>query len=71
MSSGKLLDWFIVNVVKPGPHAEELRVHWKDGDELTSLFTICLTRLCNSAIGEMVLSKLRPRPFPAGRSFLF
>jgi len=32
--SPKLLDWFIVNVVKPGPHAEELRQRWKDGDDL-------------------------------------
>ena len=30
----KLLDWFVVNVVKPGPHAEELRVRWKDADNL-------------------------------------
>ncbi|MGO4841816.1 DNA alkylation repair protein, partial [Rhizobiaceae sp. 2RAB30] len=30
----KLLDWFIVNVVKPGRHAEELRLHWKNGDDL-------------------------------------
>jgi 3-methyladenine DNA glycosylase AlkD len=30
----KLLDWFIVNVVKPSPHAEELRVRWQDGDDL-------------------------------------
>jgi 3-methyladenine DNA glycosylase AlkD len=30
----KLLDWFIVNVVKPGPHAEELRQRWKDGNDL-------------------------------------
>lgn len=30
----KLLDWFIVNVVKPGPHAEELRLKWKDADDL-------------------------------------
>ncbi len=30
----KLLDWFIVNVVKPGRHAEELRLGWKDGDDL-------------------------------------
>jgi 3-methyladenine DNA glycosylase AlkD len=30
----KVLDWFIVNVVKPGRHAEELRLKWKDGDEL-------------------------------------
>lgn len=32
--SPKLLDWFIVNVVKPGRHAEELRTLWKDGDDL-------------------------------------
>ncbi len=32
--SPKLLDWFIVNVVKPGRHAEELRLKWKDGDDL-------------------------------------
>ncbi len=30
----KLLDWFIVNMVKPGRHAEELRVRWKDGKNL-------------------------------------
>lgn len=30
----KLLDWFIVNVVKPGRHAEELRLGWMDGDDL-------------------------------------
>lgn len=32
--SPKLLDWLVVNVVKPGPHAEELRQRWKDGDDL-------------------------------------
>jgi 3-methyladenine DNA glycosylase AlkD len=32
--SAKLLDWFIVNVVKPGRHTEELRLGWKDGDDL-------------------------------------
>jgi 3-methyladenine DNA glycosylase AlkD len=32
--SPKLLDWFIVNVVKPGRHAEELRRRWKDDDNL-------------------------------------
>jgi 3-methyladenine DNA glycosylase AlkD len=32
--SPKLLDWFIVNVVKPGRHAEELRVAWKDDEHL-------------------------------------
>ena len=30
----KLLDWFIVNVVKPGRHADELRLKWKDEDDL-------------------------------------
>jgi 3-methyladenine DNA glycosylase AlkD len=32
--SPKLLDWLIVNVVKPGRHAEELRLTWKDEDDL-------------------------------------
>jgi len=32
--SPKLLDWFIVNVVKVSRHAEELRLIWKDGDDL-------------------------------------
>jgi 3-methyladenine DNA glycosylase AlkD len=32
--SPKLLDWFIVNVVKPGKHAEELRARWKDEADL-------------------------------------
>jgi 3-methyladenine DNA glycosylase AlkD len=26
----KLLDWFVTNIVKPGKHAEELRLRWKD-----------------------------------------
>lgn len=30
----KLLDWFITNVVKPGRHAEELRLRWKDEADL-------------------------------------
>ena len=34
IGSPKLLDWFIVNVVKPGRHAEQLRLDWKDGDDL-------------------------------------
>ena len=32
--SPKLLDWFVVNVVKPSRHAEPLRVVWKDGDDV-------------------------------------
>ena len=30
IGSPKLLDWFIVNVIKPGKHAEQLRLRWKD-----------------------------------------
>lgn len=30
----KLLDWLITHLVKPGPHAEALRLRWKDEDEL-------------------------------------
>jgi 3-methyladenine DNA glycosylase AlkD len=30
----KLLDWFVTHVVKPGPHAEELRLAWKDEDDM-------------------------------------
>jgi 3-methyladenine DNA glycosylase AlkD len=30
----KLLDWFIVNVVKASRYTEELRVRWKDGKDL-------------------------------------
>jgi 3-methyladenine DNA glycosylase AlkD len=30
----KLLDWFVTNVVKPGRHAEALRLLWKDRDGL-------------------------------------
>ncbi|HWK68163.1 MAG TPA: DNA alkylation repair protein [Rhizobiaceae bacterium] len=32
--SPKLLDWFIVNVVKASHHAEELRLRWKDDGDL-------------------------------------
>jgi 3-methyladenine DNA glycosylase AlkD len=30
----KLLDWFIVHVVKPSRHGEELRLRWKDQQDL-------------------------------------
>jgi 3-methyladenine DNA glycosylase AlkD len=30
----KLLDWFITHIVKPGRHAEELRLRWKDKSDL-------------------------------------
>jgi hypothetical protein len=32
--SPKLLDWFVVNVVKPSRHAEPLRLAWKGGDDV-------------------------------------
>lgn len=32
--SPKLLDWFVVSVVKPGRLAEEMRTAWNDGDDL-------------------------------------
>jgi 3-methyladenine DNA glycosylase AlkD len=32
--SPKLLDWFIVNIVKQSRHAEELRLRWKDASDL-------------------------------------
>ena len=32
--SPKLLDWFVVNVVKPSRHAEQLRMAWKDGNDV-------------------------------------
>jgi 3-methyladenine DNA glycosylase AlkD len=49
----KLLDWFIVNMVKPSRHAEELRVRWKDDDELVGRAGWSLTteRVVKSAEG--------------------
>ncbi len=32
ITSPKLLDWFIVNVVKPGKHGDEFRERWADDD---------------------------------------
>jgi 3-methyladenine DNA glycosylase AlkD len=32
--SPKLLDWFVVNIMKVSPHAEALRLAWKDGDDV-------------------------------------
>jgi 3-methyladenine DNA glycosylase AlkD len=51
--SPKLLDWFLVNVVKPGRHAEDLRVSWKDGKELIGRAGWSLTteRVVKSAEG--------------------
>jgi 3-methyladenine DNA glycosylase AlkD len=49
----KLLDWFIVNAVKPGRHAEELRIRWKDDDDLVGRAGWSLTteRVVKSAEG--------------------
>ncbi|MET0596128.1 MAG: DNA alkylation repair protein [Polyangiaceae bacterium] len=49
----KLLDWFIVNVVKPGRHTEELRVRWKDGKDLVGRagWSLITTRVLKSAEG--------------------
>jgi 3-methyladenine DNA glycosylase AlkD len=30
----KLLDWFVINIVKPGKHAEEQRLRWKNEPDL-------------------------------------
>jgi 3-methyladenine DNA glycosylase AlkD len=49
----KLLDWFIVNIVKPSRHAEELRLRWKDEDGLVGRAGWSLTteRVVKSAEG--------------------
>lgn len=51
--SPKLLDWLIVNVVKPGRHAEALRLRWKDRDGLVGRAGWSLTteRVVRSAEG--------------------
>jgi 3-methyladenine DNA glycosylase AlkD len=51
--SPKLLDWCIVNVVKPNPHAEELRTKWKDDDGLVGRagWSLTVERVVKSADG--------------------
>lgn len=51
--SPKLLDWFIVNLVKPSRHAEELRLRWKDEDELVGRagWSLTTTRVVKGAAG--------------------
>ena len=51
--SPKLLDWFIVNVVKPGRYAEELRLGWKDGDDLVGCagWSLTIERFVKNAEG--------------------
>lgn len=71
--SPKLLDWFIVNVVKPGRQAEELRVRWKDGDELVgragwSLTTARVVKNANgldlSALLDQIEKEMKQAPEP-------
>ena len=49
----KLLDWFITNIVKPGKHAEALRLRWKDDTNLVGRAGWSLTtdRVVKSAAG--------------------
>jgi 3-methyladenine DNA glycosylase AlkD len=49
----KLLDWFITNIVKPGKHAEALRLRWKDDTDLVGRAGWSLTtdRVVKSAAG--------------------
>jgi 3-methyladenine DNA glycosylase AlkD len=59
----KLLDWFIVNVVKQSRHAEELRLRWKDGADLVGRAGWSLTteRVVKNAEGlelEALLSQI-------------
>lgn len=51
--SPKLLDWFIVNIVKPGHHGEELRMKWKDGDDLVGRagWSLTIDRVVKEAEG--------------------
>jgi 3-methyladenine DNA glycosylase AlkD len=51
--SPKLLDWFIVNVVTPGRHAEPLRLRWKDEDDLVGRagWTLTTARVIKNAAG--------------------
>lgn len=67
----KLLDWFIVNVVKRSRHSEELRVRWKDGDDLVGRAGWSLTteRVVKRADGldlhallDQIERELKPAP---------
>lgn len=51
--SPKLLDWFIVNVVKPGRHAEQLRESWMQGDDLVGRagWSLTTARVVKKAAG--------------------
>lgn len=61
--SPKLLDWFIVNVVRHSRHAEELRLRWQDGDDLVGRagWSLTTTRVVKAADGldlDALLSRL-------------
>jgi 3-methyladenine DNA glycosylase AlkD len=49
----KLLDFFIVNVVKKSRHAEELRAGWKDDDDLVGRagWSLTIERVVKNAAG--------------------
>ena len=51
--SPKLLDWFVVNVVKPGKHAESLRLAWMGGPDLVGRagWSLTTARVVKSAAG--------------------
>jgi 3-methyladenine DNA glycosylase AlkD len=51
--SPKLLDWFIVNVVKFSRHVEQLRLAWQDGDDLVGCggWKLTTERVVKSAEG--------------------
>ena len=58
--SPKLLDWFIVNVVKQSGHAEPLRVDWKGGDDLVGRagWSLTVDRVVKNAAGLDVAALL-------------
>jgi 3-methyladenine DNA glycosylase AlkD len=69
----KLLDWFVVNVVKPSRRAEQLRLTWKDGDDVMGRAGWSLTteRVANHAEGldlEALSIKSRRSVTTSGRT---
>ena len=71
--SPKLLDWFITSVVKPGPHAEALRLQWKDCGDLVGRAGWSLTTdrvvkrpagLDFSALLDQIEAELKTAPEP-------
>ncbi|WP_051248438.1 DNA alkylation repair protein [Inquilinus limosus] len=69
----KLLDWFVTNIVKPGRHAEELRLRWKDDTDLVGRAGWSLTtdRVVKDAAGldldglpDQIEREMRDAPAP-------